>query len=77
MEERSEGLMLYPQKPPAEKLSWEETAREMAAAKEDWSVWDIAAADGLENIPWEGRVSSRVSEKKSRYGSGPRPTRKK
>jgi antitoxin component of MazEF toxin-antitoxin module len=77
MEERSDGLMLYPQKPPAEKLSWDDTAREMAAAQEDWRAWDIAAADGLENVPWEGRLSSRVSEPKSRYGSRPRPTKKR
>ncbi|MGD0781857.1 MAG: AbrB/MazE/SpoVT family DNA-binding domain-containing protein [Candidatus Aminicenantales bacterium] len=77
MEERSEGLMLYPQKPPAQKLSWEETAREMAAAREDWSAWDVIAADGLESVPWEARQSSRVSEQKSRYGSHPHPTRKK
>jgi hypothetical protein len=29
------------------KLSWEETARAMAAAAEDWSEWDVAAADGI------------------------------
>jgi hypothetical protein len=77
MEERSEGLMLYPQKPPTEKLSWEDTAREMAAAREDWSAWDIAAADGLESLLWEARESSHVSEQKSRYGIGPRRSKKK
>jgi antitoxin MazE len=34
------------------KLSWEATAREMASANEDWSEWDTAGADGLEEIPW-------------------------
>mgnify|MGYP005854280081 CR=1 FL=1 len=34
-------------------LSWEETAREMAATKEDWSKWDQTVGDGLETIPWE------------------------
>src|SRR5947208_849863 len=34
-------------------LSWEETAREMAAANEDWSEWDVTLADGLDDIPWE------------------------
>ncbi len=34
-------------------LSWEETVREMMTAKENWSDWDSASADGLELIPWE------------------------
>lgn len=37
----------------APKLSWEETAREMANSGEDWSEWECAATDGLEAIPWE------------------------
>ena len=32
-------------------LSWEETAREMAANNEDWSEWDHTVGDGLETIP--------------------------
>ncbi len=44
MEERSEGILLRPTGPMVEKLSWEETAREMAASREDWSAWDTAAA---------------------------------
>jgi len=35
------------------KLSWEETAKAMAATSEDWSGWDVAVADGLAEIPWE------------------------
>src|SRR5881396_2044939 len=50
-EAREEGLLLKPKKPG--KLSWEETAREMAASGEDWSEWDSAAADGLETCPWD------------------------
>ena len=34
MEERSEGILLRPTGPAVEKLSWEETAREMAADRE-------------------------------------------
>ena len=52
MEERSEGILLRPNGPVREKLSWEETAREMAASQEDWSAWDAAAADGLDDLPW-------------------------
>jgi len=29
------------------KLSWEETAQAMAAAREDWSEWDACAGDGI------------------------------
>ena len=43
MEERSEGILLRPTRPAVEKLSWEDTAREMAASQEDWSAWDTAA----------------------------------
>jgi len=32
------------------KLSWEETAKAMAATKEDWSEWDSTAADGLNGL---------------------------
>jgi hypothetical protein len=37
MEERSEGILPRPTGPVVEKLSWEDTAREMAASREDWS----------------------------------------
>ncbi len=47
MEERSDGILLRPVAPTQPKLTWEETAREMAAAAEDWSEWDAVAADGL------------------------------
>ena len=35
------------------KLFWEETARDMASAAEDWSDWDPSTADGLDAIPWD------------------------
>ena len=69
MEERSEGIMLRPSGPSVEKLSWEATAREMAAAGEDWGEWDIAAADGLDDIPWDAEGTPQVAEKKARYRS--------
>ncbi|MGB7297352.1 MAG: type II toxin-antitoxin system PemK/MazF family toxin [Candidatus Aminicenantales bacterium] len=68
MEERSEGILLRPAGPAVEKLTWEETAREMAAAAEDWSIWDTVDGDGLEDIPWEMSKGDRVKEKKSWYG---------
>lgn len=64
MEERSDGILLRPHGSSSQKLSWEETAREMAAAGEDWSEWDAAAGDGISNTPWEVPRPKRVAEKK-------------
>jgi antitoxin component of MazEF toxin-antitoxin module len=50
MEERSEGILLRPTGPAVEKLSWEDTAREMAAGSEDWAAWDSVLADGLQYV---------------------------
>ena len=52
LEERGDELVLRP-KTTRGKLSWAETAREMAAATEDWSEWDGTSADGLESAPWK------------------------
>jgi mRNA interferase MazF len=73
MEERSEGILLRPLGPTVEKLSWEDTAREMAAANEDWSEWDVLNGDGLDSVPWEASKGGMVGEKKSSYGSKCRP----
>ena len=73
MEERTEGILLRAKGPAVEKLSWEDTAREMAAAAEDWSQWDATDADGLGSVPWEGSKPGRVGERKVRYGSKPGP----
>ena len=35
-------------KPSDQKLSWEDTYREMAAIDEDWSGWDAVINDGLD-----------------------------
>jgi hypothetical protein len=32
------------------KLSWEETAKAMAAANEDWSEWDAVTGDGIDGL---------------------------
>jgi hypothetical protein len=40
-------------------LSWEDTAREMAAETEDWSVWDSASGDGLDMLPWDRKPRTR------------------
>ncbi|MBM3834652.1 MAG: hypothetical protein FJ403_15545 [Verrucomicrobia bacterium] len=55
LEDRGHEIALKP-KAGRKKLSWEETAREMAAANEDWSEWDGTLADGLDQIPWDGPI---------------------
>ncbi len=52
MEEKLEGILLRPERASTLKLSWEDTAREMAASGEDWTEWDSLAGDGLEQIVW-------------------------
>jgi len=59
MEERSEGILLRSTGPSVEKLSWEDTAREMAASHEDWSEWDATASDGVDHLPWRAKPHSR------------------
>jgi antitoxin component of MazEF toxin-antitoxin module len=64
--ERSEGILLRPTGPVMPKLSWEETAGEMAATHEDWSAWDATIGDGLGDLPWQTRKKGRVAEPRSR-----------
>ncbi|TMA50968.1 MAG: AbrB/MazE/SpoVT family DNA-binding domain-containing protein [Deltaproteobacteria bacterium] len=71
MEERSEGILLRPTGPVVEKLSWEDTAREMAARREDWSAWDVTAADGLDDLPWHADRKGHVAEAPTRYRARP------
>lgn len=49
-EERSDEIVLRPGRAGRLKLSWQETAKAMAAAKEDWSEWDAAAGDGINDL---------------------------
>jgi antitoxin component of MazEF toxin-antitoxin module len=63
IEDRGHEIVLRP-KGGQPKLSWEETAREMAAANEDWSAWDDTLADGLESIPWD-HPASRAKPKRA------------
>ncbi len=69
MEERSEGILLRPTLPAVEKLSWAETAREMAAADEDWGEWDAVSAEGLADLAWEPGSPRREVRSKPRRGS--------
>ncbi len=66
MEERSDGILLRPLGPATEKLSWLDTAREMAKAEESWNEWDVTSSDGLDDIPWEQK-RPRAAEGKASY----------
>jgi len=77
MEERTEGILLRPTGPLVKKLSWEDTAREMAASHEDWSAWDAAAADGLDDLPWQAGGKGRVAEPPTRYRSRSSPGKRR
>jgi len=59
MEERDDGILLRPVGSPVARLTWEQTAREMAREAEDWSEWDAVLADGL--ALWHDRPA-RVAE---------------
>jgi mRNA interferase MazF len=67
MEERAEGILLRSAGPAVEKLTWEDTAREMATMDEDWSEWEGMDADGLDSVPWEASKEGRIGEKRSPY----------
>jgi antitoxin component of MazEF toxin-antitoxin module len=70
MEERSDGILLRPHGNAEPKLSWDETARAMAAESEDWSAWDATVSDGLNEVPWQPRRLPRVAKPKSPERSG-------
>ncbi|OFW25744.1 MAG: hypothetical protein A3H97_01950 [Acidobacteria bacterium RIFCSPLOWO2_02_FULL_65_29] len=46
VEEREEGLLLRSKQD--KRLSWEDTYKEMAREREDWSDLDATVADGLD-----------------------------
>lgn len=71
MEERSDGILLRPTVPAQEKLSWEDTAREMEAVAEDWSAWDAVSADGLAGLPWKAPKAHRAEARKKRHAADP------
>jgi antitoxin MazE len=48
LEERPDEIALRPTK--QKKLSWEKTAKAMAAANEDWSGWESTVGDGLNEL---------------------------
>lgn len=50
LEEREEGILLRSKDD--KRLSWEDTFKEMALEKEDWSDLEAATADGLDKDIW-------------------------
>lgn len=74
MEEKSDGILLRPTGPTVEKLSWEDTAREMAASGEDWNAWEATVGDGLQHISWSAK--DRVAEAPSPYRRRSRPAKR-
>ena len=77
MEERAEGILLRPRRFAGPKLSWEDTARAMEKAAEDWSDWDDTVADGLEQVPWNALPVKRVAERATKYSAKVVPKRKR
>jgi antitoxin MazE len=63
-EEKSDEIVLRAGRATRKKLSWEETAKAMAAANEDWSEWDCTLADGLDEIPWDAPEPAKSARKK-------------
>jgi antitoxin MazE len=47
LEEREDGILLRSKQ--NERLSWEETYKEMTREREDWSDLDVTLADGLKD----------------------------
>jgi len=77
MEERSDGILLRPAGRAVEKLSWEDTAREMASSREDWSDWDAVAADGLDHMPWRTEKMGVVAERPAQRRAAPRRVKRR
>jgi mRNA interferase MazF len=68
MEERSDGIMLRPAGPLVPKLSWEDTAQEMALSEENWGELDPTVSDNLESLPWDSGKPSKVAARNATYG---------
>jgi len=49
-EEKPGEIALRPRRAGRKKLSWEDTAKAMSAAKEDWSEWEATAGDGMHEL---------------------------
>ena len=52
LEQRADEMVLRPKQPRNQKLSWNETYKQMAQSDEDWSAWE-SLPDGLDVLPAE------------------------
>lgn len=77
MEERTDGILPRPARQTDTKHSWEETALEMSRSDEDWAIWNAAAADGLDTVPWDAERGSRVADPSSAYKARKRRGKKR
>lgn len=64
MIESVDGILLCPRKQTDLKMSWADTAKDMATSSEDWSDWNAVASDGLAEVSWK---TDRVAEKQCVY----------
>lgn len=48
------------------KLTWEETARQMAAEPNSFAEWDITGSDGLDEHPWDHGTSRKPAEREQK-----------
>lgn len=67
LEDGEKEIVLRPKKA-SKSLSWEETAKAMAADKEDQAEWECTLADGLEDVPWEHPVPANAFPAKKKRG---------
>lgn len=67
MEVHDGAIVLRPTASGPAKLSWAQTAAEMAKSGEDWSDWN-SLRDGLDSVPWDDSPAvKRVAESKHSY----------
>ena len=72
MVEGVDGILLRPKQQTDVKMSWEDTAKAMAASSENWLQWDTTTADGLDTVPWMVAESREVE-----YSASPKKTSRK
>lgn len=48
LEEKADGILIKSDVP-KDKLSWDDTFKEMSKNKEDWQEWDVLIEDGIES----------------------------
>jgi antitoxin MazE len=50
VEEKTDEIVLRAGDASQPKLSWEETAKEIARTTEEWSEWEVTTGDGLHDL---------------------------